>query len=111
MAFLDFDVVKLLEEELPRHFGGTATDYQLVETEDFNGEPELHLLIHPDVGVLDNDRIEQFFFNTLSRGFGVQRVMGIAWRDANILKIERRAPLTTASGKILHLHVLKSDFK
>lgn len=31
-------------------------------------------------------------------------VMGLAWRDAGLLRVERRAPLVTAAGKILHLH-------
>ena len=30
--------------------------------------------------------------------------MGLAWREAGLLRVERRAPLVTASGKILHLH-------
>jgi hypothetical protein len=31
--------------------------------------------------------------------------MGQVWRDGQLLRVERRAPLATASGKILHLHV------
>jgi hypothetical protein len=37
-------------------------------------------------------------------GGGAERVMALAWREGNVLTVERRAPMTTAAGKILHLH-------
>jgi hypothetical protein len=30
--------------------------------------------------------------------------MGILWQDARMVRVERRPPLTTATGKILHVH-------
>jgi len=27
------------------------------------------------------------------------------WRDSQVLRVERRAPFVTPSGKILHLHL------
>jgi hypothetical protein len=35
--------------------------------------------------------------------------MGLHWRHANYLGVERRVPLTTPSAKILHLHVQRTD--
>jgi hypothetical protein len=29
----------------------------------------------------------------------------VAWQEGKLLKVERRPPLSTPSGKILHLHV------
>jgi hypothetical protein len=104
MNFLDADVVRVLEEVLPARFGGTPTDYQLVETEDVDGQPSLALLVHPRLGPLDADDVAGTFLQAVGAGVGVERVMALAWRGANLVKVDRRAPLTTRSGKILHLH-------
>jgi hypothetical protein len=53
MTFLDTDVIRVLEEELPARFGGTPTDYQLLEEEADDGQPRLQLLVHPRVGPLN----------------------------------------------------------
>jgi hypothetical protein len=41
----------------------------------------------------------------LGSGTGAERIMGQVWRDGAVLGVERRAPLATPSGKILHLHL------
>jgi hypothetical protein len=105
MTFLDVDLVRILEEVLPRRFGGSPTDYQLVEDENESGRPILRLLVHPRVGSVDSDAVIGAFLDAIGVGFGAERVMGLAWRNTEVLRIERRAPLRTRAGKILHLHV------
>ena len=105
MTFLDADVVRVLEEVLPGRFGGAPTDYQLIEEEDADGSPRVTLLVHPMVGAAPPEEVARTFLAALSRGSGVERVMGTVWRDAGLLRVERRPPLATASGKVLHLHV------
>jgi hypothetical protein len=105
MSFLDTDVIPVLEEVLPARFGGGPTDYQLVEDEGEAGEPRLRLLVSPRVGDVDPHAVAEAFLAAMSFGSGVERVMGLMWRQARLLRVERRAPLTAASGKILHLHV------
>jgi len=104
MTFLDTDLITVLEEMLPIRFGGAPTDYQLVEEETADGQPRVRLLVDPRVGPLDSRAVAEAFLTAISQGSGVERVMGLAWRDADLLRVERRAPLTTSSGKILHLH-------
>ena len=104
MTFLDTDLIRVLEEVLPARFGGAPTDYQLVEEEAADGQPRLRLLVHPAVGLLDSGTVADAFLSAISRGSGSERVMGLAWRAANFLHVERRPPLVTATGKILHLH-------
>jgi hypothetical protein len=104
MTFLDTDVIRVLEEVLPERFGGGPTDYQLVEEEDVEGRPGLRLFVDPAVGPLAPDAVTEAFLSAIGTGQGAQRVMGLAWRDAALLRVERRVPLVTASGKILHLH-------
>jgi hypothetical protein len=104
MTFFDTDVAHVLEEVLPARFGGGPTDYQLVEQERPDGRPSLRLLVHPGVGPLDPAAVVEAFLATLGAGSGVERVMTAQWRQAGLFTVERRAPLVTAGGKILHLH-------
>jgi hypothetical protein len=104
MTFLDSDMIRVLEEVLPTRFGGVPTDYQLVE-EGAEGHPRIRLLVRPGVGPADLGAVAEAFLAAIGHGTGVERIMGQVWRDGQLLRVERRAPFTTASGKILHLHV------
>jgi hypothetical protein len=105
MTFLNSDIIRVLEEVLPAHFGGGPTDYQLVEEEavDGDGQPKLRLLVRPSLGPLDESAVVEAFLAAIGGGSGVERVMELQWRQTNWLRVERRAPLSTAAGKILHL--------
>ena len=105
MTFLDADVIRVLEEVLPARFGGGPTDYQLVESEDGNGRPRMTLLVDPAVGPFDPKAVVDTFLTAISQGSGAERVMSLHWGQTDVLRVERRIPLTTPSGKILHLHV------
>jgi hypothetical protein len=104
MTLLDCDVVRVLEEELPDRFGGGPTDYQLLEEEAPGGKPRLRLLVHPRVGRLSPEVVADTFLGAIGSGNGTERVMALHWRQAGFLRVERARPLTTDSGKILHLH-------
>jgi len=108
MTFLDVDVVRVLEEVLPARFGGGPTDYQLLEDEAADGRPRLRLLAHPALGALDETRLADLFLTAIGRDAGAGEVMARMWRDAGFLQVERRPPYTTATGKILHLHVRRA---
>jgi hypothetical protein len=103
-TFLDSDVARILEETLPRRFGGGPTDYQLVEEESDDGRPRLRLLVHPAVGALDDGAVVDAFVHAVGAESGSLRVMALQWRQGGLLRVERRPPQTTGSGKILHLH-------
>ena len=105
MTFIDTDVIRVLEEVLPSRFGGVPTDYQLVESEDEDGRPCITLLVNPSLGPLDHHALTETFLRSISEPSAAQGVMGILWRNAGFLKVERKAPFVTPSGKILHIHV------
>ena len=109
MTFLDADVIRVLEEVLPARFGGAPTDYQLVEDEGADGRPRVALVVHPSVGPVPSKVMAQAFLAAIGGGSGAERMMGIVWRDAGLLRVERRPPVITASGKILHLHSMSHD--
>jgi hypothetical protein len=103
MTFADAYLVRVLEEVLPARFGGGPADYQLIEEEARDGRPRLRLLVHPGIGPLDSGLVAETFLAAISRGSGVERVMGLAWRKAAVVQVERRPPERTPAGKILHL--------
>jgi hypothetical protein len=105
ISLLDVDVVRVLEEVLPSRFGGQPTDYQLVERLDGDdGRPDVRLLVHPSLGAIAESAVIDTFLDAIGGDSGGQRMMALQWRSGGVLAIERRAPLRTASGKILHLH-------
>jgi hypothetical protein len=105
MTFLDVDVIRVLEQVLPERFGGAPTDYQLVEATAENGNPRARLLVHPALGALDTEAVRRAFIGALGDGSGAERIMATVWGDADVLRVERRPPIVTASGKILHLQL------
>ncbi|MGH7358965.1 MAG: hypothetical protein ACREJR_09135, partial [Candidatus Rokuibacteriota bacterium] len=104
MAFLDVDVIRVLEETLPGRFGGGPTDYQLVEEEEAGGAPRVVLRVHPGVGPQDPQRLAEAFLEAIGAESAASRVMALQWSEAGWLRVERRPPEAAASGKILHLH-------
>src|SRR5262249_50893757 len=104
MNFVDSEVIQVLEETLPRRFGGAPTDYQLVEDQTAHGRSRLRLLVHPRVGSVDPARVADTFLAALGHGSGVERVMELQWRDLGLLQVERGVPRMTSAGKVLHLH-------
>jgi hypothetical protein len=104
MTFLDTDIVRVLDDILPACFGGGPTDYQLLEEEADDGRPRLRLLVHPTVGSVDPDVVADVFLSAIGSGCGAERVMELQWRGAGLLRVERKPPVVTAGGKILHVH-------
>jgi hypothetical protein len=108
MNLLDVDAIRILEEELPARCGGGPGDYQLVEQEGENGEFLMRLLVRPEVGA-EPDEVRRVFLAAVAQGPGVGPAIATLWRDAGFLRVERRPPLSTTAGKILHLHRLRRD--
>jgi hypothetical protein len=104
MTFLDTDVITVLEETLPQRFGGGPTDYQLLEEETEDGRARLRLLVHPAIGPLDTESVKEAFLSAIATGSGAEQVMGLQWRDGQLLRVERAVPRNTTRGKILHLY-------
>jgi len=111
VTFVDTDFVNIIENELPRRFGGKSTDYQLVEEEDTRGLTRLRLLISPRVGQVDEQEIAEVFIQLLKKGAcspesWTQSGSDI-WAQARTLRVKRDYPIPTRSGKILPFHIIK----
>lgn len=103
LTFMDTDVVRILEEVLPRRFGGGPADYQVVEDVAVDGRPRLRLLVHPNIGPVEPLRVMETFLGALAAGSESERLMVSQLRQERMLEVERKVPYSTASGKILHL--------
>jgi hypothetical protein len=103
MTFLDADVIRILDETLPARFGGVPGQYQLVEDERPDGRPRVRLFVHPAVGPLDPTMVRDAFLAAMASGSEADRSMAATWREAGLVEVERRPPMTETIGKILHL--------
>jgi hypothetical protein len=106
MTILGGDLFRVLEECLPRRFGGTVTDYQLLEEQEADGSPRYTLLVSPDVGALEETRVVATFLDELGALRHHYRFMTNLWREAGIVRVQRRRPLATARGKVLPFRTL-----
>jgi phenylacetate-coenzyme A ligase PaaK-like adenylate-forming protein len=112
VTFVDTDLIRILEKELPSRFGGRSTDYQLVECENGTGLNQLQLLVNPQIGPVDEKRVVDEFIAMLRHSEDSPESWAqsgsLMWDQANMVRIERASPIPTASGKILPFHMNKT---
>ncbi len=106
VTVLGTECVRILEEVLPREFGGRSVDYQLLEVEDDHHLTRLNLVVSPSVGPVDEEKLLARFQQELRQPWSRGEVMPSVWRQAETIKLVRREPVATASGKLLPFHTL-----
>ena len=106
MHFTGSDLLALVDDLLPRRFGGAPTDYQFVE-EERGGLPSVSLIVSPRVNGVSADAVADLVLRTLGARDPAHRMMAAIWRDGRTLTIVRREPHATRTGKILALHVAR----
>ncbi|MBI4572541.1 MAG: hypothetical protein HY713_04545 [candidate division NC10 bacterium] len=97
---LGADVTMVLEEVLPRRFGGSLAHYQLVETQDPRGLPRLTLLVSPEVGPLDERAVLHTFLAELAPLRPTYRFMVDQWVQTESVHVTRARPVPTDRGKV-----------
>jgi hypothetical protein len=98
VTFVDSDVLRVLDEVLPAEFGGGPTDYQLIDE-----DGTIRLLVAPSVGPVDHTRVADVFLGGLAaRSPSLEAIFG-QWREEGLVTVDRREPISTTSGKILHV--------
>ena len=84
---------------LPAAFGGGPADYQFVEHETAEGASRVTLRVHPRLAV-DEARVRDAVaaaLNETEPGLLASEV----WKRSDTFRVERAAPMTTKSGKVL----------
>jgi hypothetical protein len=104
MTLVGTDIVRLLEEALPRRFGGRPGDYQLVEREG-PSQTQLSFRVSPRVTPRPPEEIKDYFLSQLRKYVGGAAASRI-WQNTEALEVVWAEPLTTRSGKVLPLHLL-----
>jgi hypothetical protein len=104
MSFVHADLLGVLEDVLPRRFGGTGSDYQLVE-EERNGVLRAVLIVSPRVGLVDEVSVRRTLLEHLATGDGFTAAGARVWERANTVVISRRPPVPTRAGKILPFQI------
>lgn len=108
MTIIGSDMVRILEEVLPGKYGGGATDYQLLEEEDSQGQTHLSLIISPRVGEVDDgDVIATVLSELRRRAYGGKLAAGL-WSQARALQVKRIYPISSVD-KVTTLHLMKKE--
>ena len=105
MNYFYGDLFELLEKTLPSEFGGGPGDYQLVEEEDPNGQTRLTLIVHPQVGNVEEQKLVARLQETLGRGSRTNQFQSKIWQAAGTLRVRRAIPHASTRGKIQPLHI------
>jgi len=106
-TFARSNVAQILDEALPRRFGGTGLDYQIVEEERADGSTALCLRVDPSVGVVDEAALRHALVEELARAGMVARHHADLLRRVGSIEVIRRPPLATSAGKVLPLHLAR----
>jgi hypothetical protein len=109
MNYSGSDLFELLEDTVPSEFGGGPGDYQIVEEEDDRGQTRLTLVVHPDLGELDEANLLTRLQQGLAQGSCNYRFMSRIWQDAGAFRIRRGIPHVSPRGKILPLHIRQKN--
>ncbi len=95
MSMLNNGLLRIVEEVLPERFGGSITDYQILEVEE-NGLSGLNLLISPDIAGVNEEKV----LETMQCELGAMKMEKVR----NII-IKREYPRRTKVGKIFSFHI------
>ena len=104
MNYVGDELVTLVESVLPGRFGGSSSDYQLVE-EEVDGLTRVGIVVSPRLGAVDEAAVVEAVLASLSTGPSYRAMMASIWRDAGTLRVLRQEPHATESAKVLPLHV------
>src|SRR5262249_14829976 len=99
-TFLGPDLYPLLEDVLPRRFGGSIGDYQLVERQDAQGVARYTLLVNPSMGPVAEGEVVEAFLDGLESLRPAYGLMVDQWRRGRLVEVRRERPRVSARGKV-----------
>ena len=102
MTFVGTDLIRIIEEILPRKFGGSSIDYQLLEEENGNGLTQLSILVSPQVGKINERELVEEFLTELG---GKKGICAELWSQANTIKVKYMHPIPTKRGKVFPFYI------
>lgn len=94
------DMEKILEDVLPRRFGGTPQDFQLVEEESEHGLSRLTILVNPALDISDDQEVITALLEAVRASGDAGGVAQSFWQQAQTFRVRREAPVWTTRGKL-----------
>jgi len=107
VSVLGIDLLHILEDVLPRRFGGSALDYQVMEEEDEQGFTKISLIISPEISIRDESEVISTVLTAMRAEGPGGRTASETWSQSGNLRIRRMRPVLTERGKLLPLYVPK----
>jgi hypothetical protein len=98
MNYFYGDLFEFFENVLPAEFGGGPGDYQLVEEEDGNGQTRLTLLVHPQVGELNERKLLARLQESLAQGARGNPFMSKLWQETGTFRVGT-SPMPAGAGR------------
>jgi hypothetical protein len=99
ISFLGAQMIDLVEDVLPRRFGGRALDYQFIEQER-NGMSSVAIAVSPGLdGIAEDEVVDAVLAYLASRDLG-DAMMTRVWQASRTLRVARREPVVTPAGKV-----------
>ncbi|MEW5916922.1 MAG: hypothetical protein AB1762_10975, partial [Gemmatimonadota bacterium] len=105
MTLIGTDMVRILEEDLPQRFGGSALDYQLLEEEDERGFTRLSVVVSPDIPLSNESDVIDVVLKALESAGHAASLSRTIWGQAQTLRVRRMHPVWTKRGKLMPLHM------
>jgi hypothetical protein len=99
------DMLRIIDEVLPAHFGGTPLDYQVLEEEESDGFTRLSLVVSPKIRLPDEPSVIQTVLDGLRQSGDAGDLARATWRQAGTWRVKRMEPIWTARGKLMPLHL------
>lgn len=104
MTLVGSDVLRVLEEVLPRRVGGGPGDYQLVEREGAS-QTRLELRVSPRVRLSSTQAVGECFLDEVRKIYGGTLAARV-WKYTEGVVVVSAEPFVTPAGKVLSLHLL-----
>jgi len=95
------ELTRAAEEVLAERCGAAALGFQWVERVGADALTRLYLLVHPDLGELDESAVVGDILRRLRRHGSGGRVHAGVWEQTHTLRVLREPPRPTSRGKVL----------
>jgi phenylacetate-coenzyme A ligase PaaK-like adenylate-forming protein len=100
MTFMVSDLIRIVEDVLPVRYGGSSTDYQVLEESNGLGSSFINIAVSPRLGPINHNDLKKVVIRELGKGEDSKRLMAQVWFDADTIKVTRMEPVPTKRGKI-----------
>jgi len=101
------DLYPIMENVLPRRFGGLPGHYQLVQEQGADGLTKYQIFVSPEVGSVDSKAVRATFIQELRAMKKSYSLMMDLWSAASAVTVVRRSPRPTVRGKVLPFITLR----